>query len=109
MNWSNWKPLPSPEVCRTIEGPIGAGVYQIRNRISGQNILFGIGIKCHSRMQSLFPVPFGKGTRNNKEKRQYVFENWRSLEFRTIEVADKLRAKAIEDKLKQQKNHLFNT
>ena len=68
-NWSKWKPMPSPDHCRKIEAPLGPGIYQIRNRVTMQNIQFGIGIKCQKRMKSLFPNPHGVGTRNNENKR----------------------------------------
>ncbi len=109
MSWSKWKPMPGPHNCRAINGPNGPGVYQIRNRKTSQLIQFGIGIKCQERMQSLFPKPFGKGTRNNESKRQYILMNWKQLEFRAFQTATRLDAKKIEDSLKSLNNHLFNT
>ena len=100
--------MPSPETCRQISGPLGPGVYQVRNKISAQFILFGIGVRCHKRMKSLYPAPYGTGKRNNKEKRAYVLANWQSLEFRTISTETRPDAKAIEDKIREKRDHLFN-
>lgn len=107
--WSKWQIMPCPEDCRSIQGPDGPGVYQIRNRVTGELIQFGIGIECRKRMKSLFPKPFGSGTRNNEAKRNYVLKNWQKLEYRTMATESKELAKVIEDGLKAMNNHLFNT
>jgi len=108
-NWTNWKSMPSPTDCRKIEGPKGAGVYQIRNVKTNQLIQFGIGAECQKRMKSLYPEPYGTGIRNNSNKRNYILENWQDLEYRTLETDTRVEAKTIEDNIKAQKNHLFNT
>ena len=41
LKWTSWKPIPSPDTCKTIKGPENAGVYQIRNRKTKEFILFG--------------------------------------------------------------------
>lgn len=109
IRWSNWKKMPAPEICREIEGPEDCGVYQIRNRKTGQFIQFGESQNCRTRMKSFFPKPFGTGTRNNEAKRNYVLENWQQLEYRTCATATKQEAVAIDRKLKSLNNHLFNT
>jgi hypothetical protein len=53
-DWTKWKPMPSPDNCRKIEGPKGPGVYQIKNKKTNQLIQFGIGIECQKRMKSFF-------------------------------------------------------
>lgn len=108
-NWSKWQPMPEPENCRNIIGPVKSGVYQIRNKKSNELILFGIGKECQERMRSLYPKPYGKGTRNNINKSNYIFKNWKKLEYRTMETDTKEKAKQIEDALKALNNHLFNT
>lgn len=109
IKWSDWKEMPSPENCREIQGPTGPGVYQIRNKKTNQLIQFGIGNECKKRMNSLFPKPYGSGTRNNSDKRNYILINWADLEYRTLDTATKTAAKRIEDQIKGQNNHLFNT
>lgn len=107
--WTNWRPMPPPEDCRLIAAPKGPGVYQIRNKITGQFIQFGIGVECQKRMKSLFPEPYGCGKRNNSSKRQYILANWKSLEYRTLPTTTRDEAKRVEDDIKRQNNHLFNT
>jgi len=113
--WTKWKAMPSPETCLLIEGPQNEqgqdlpGVYQIRNIKTNQFIQFGIGKECKLRMKSLFPKPFGLGTRNNEKKREYILLNWQHLQYRTLATATRAEAKVIEDKIKAKKNHLFNT
>ena len=108
-NWTDWKAMPSSDNCRKIEGPKGAGVYQIRNIDTNVFIQFGIGKECQKRMKSFFPAPYGTGQRNNAEKRQYIKDNWEHLEYRTWEIDTIEEARQIERKIKAQNNHLFNT
>ena len=77
INWTEWLPMPAPEDCRNIKGPEGPGVYQIRNRKSGMFIQLGESNNCRERMKSIFPIPFGTGTRNNESKREYILANWK--------------------------------
>ena len=107
--WNDWQPMPSPEKCRKIGGPKSSGVYQVINNQTGELILFGIGEKCQKRMKSLFPSPYGTGTRNNEYKRSYILENWQVLEYRTLETGKIETAKSIEHLLIARNNHLFNT
>ena len=108
-NWTEWKPMPSPENCRKIEGPKGAGVYQIRDVNTHDFIQFGIGTKCQNRMKSFFPKPFGTGNRNNMKKREFIWEHWEHLEYRTWETDSIEEARQIENTIKAENNHLFNT
>lgn len=108
-NWTNWKSMPTPQSCRNIEGPKGAGLYQIRNIKTNELVLFGIGKKCQSRMRSLFPEPFGTSGRSNYSKRNYILENWQNLEYRTMETENRTSAETVEKLLKNENNHIFNT
>ncbi len=107
--WSNWKAMPSPENCKQIEGPEGSGVYQIRNKKTEEFILFGESKTCQERMKSIFPKPYGTGTRNNEDKRNYVLANWKDLEYRTTKTNTKKEAFAIDKYLKSLNIHKFNT
>ncbi|HMQ02602.1 MAG TPA: BrnA antitoxin family protein [Pyrinomonadaceae bacterium] len=107
--WSQWRAIPSPEECRKINAPKGAGVYQIRNRKTDELVLFGHSETCQGRMKSLFPKPYGTGYRTNTKKRDYVLKHWRDLQYRTIETPTVHEARQIEKELKSKKNHLFNT
>ena len=107
--WDKWQLMPSPENCRNIAGPKNSGVYQIRNKNTRELILFGIGEECQKRMKSLFPAPYGTGTRNNEYKRKYILEHWENLEFRTMETDGIETTKSVEHLLIARINHLFNT
>ncbi|MEZ4722906.1 MAG: hypothetical protein R2813_13615 [Flavobacteriales bacterium] len=101
--------MPKPEQCRSIEAPEGPGVYQVRHSDSKINVLFGIGVECQKRMKSLYPKPYGVGTRNNQDKRNHILKNWKTLEYRTMRTSTREQAKLIEDQIKAQESHLFNT
>lgn len=109
LEWTEWKIMPSPENCRSIEGPTGAGVYQIRNRKTKEFIQFGESITCQNRMKSFFPKPFGTGTRNNENKRHYILSHWKDLDYRTVKANSKEEAVKIDRFLKSLNIHKFNT
>lgn len=109
ISWSDWQKMPEPESCREIKGPEGPGVYQIRDSVSGEFILFGESKTCRKRMKSFYPKPYGTGTRNNESKRMYVLTHYRNLEYRTAAVQTKEEAVKIDRYLKTQNNHKFNT
>ena len=101
--WKDWQAMP--ENCNEIIGPENSGVYQVRNIITKEPILFGNGVNCQKRMKSLYT---GNG-RNNKDKVNQVKGNWQDLEYRTMETNCKEEAEAVEGLLKSKKNHRFKT
>lgn len=109
LPWSPWLKMPSPDNCLEIEAYHLSGVYQIRNASSKAFIQFGIGGELQDRMQSFFPKPFGRGTRNNKGKREHVLNNWKILEYRYLATESRELAATIERFVRKKKNHLFNT
>lgn len=109
QKWSDWSQMPIPTAIRKIEVPRSSGVYQLRNRATGELILFGISVNLRRRMKSLMPKPYGTGKRRNEMKRTYVLENHSDLEFRIQETSSRVAAVEIEHLLKVQKNHRFNT
>lgn len=60
-------------------------------------------------MTSLLPKPFGAGTRNNEDKRNYVLNNLQDIEYRTMSFIDNNEAKRFEDYIKSVEQYLFNT
>jgi hypothetical protein len=81
----------------------------LRNRASGELILFGRAGHVAQRMTSLLPKPLGRGTRRNQAKREYVLEHIEDIEYRTLACTDKEEAKQVERELTAQERHLFNT
>src|SRR5437879_2424280 len=80
--WSNWRPFCPPEDLKNLTVSEGPGVYQLKNRVTGELVLFGIAGCLDERMKSLMPSPYGSGTRKNAEKREYVIQNWQEIDFR---------------------------
>lgn len=109
INWTEWKAMPPPAACRLISGPAGPGAYQIMNKLTHEFIQFGESVECQKRMKSLYPKPYGVGTRNNEDKRLYILENWKKLVYRTTSVNTKADAVTIDRYLKSFNNHKFNT
>ena len=108
-NWTKWIPFPKPEEIRQIEAPKVFGVYQLRNTRTNEYVLFGIGNNLNERMKSLMPKPYRIGTRNNTEKREYVLANHKDIKYRITSTKNREKAKRIEENLKAQNNHIFNT
>ena len=95
---------------KILEYPLKSVCYQVRNSLTKQNVLYGIGKNAAKRMGSLLPKENGgRGTRNNNAKRQYCWENLKNLEIEVMYFDSREEAKAVEDVLRQQKNHIFNT
>jgi hypothetical protein len=109
MSWTEWLPFPSPENIRNIVAPNGPGVYELKNIATGEYVLVGISVGVRRRMKSLMPAPYGVGRRNNHNKRDYVFDNYKDIVYRTIATADRLGAEDIERSLLFSGKYIFNT
>jgi hypothetical protein len=73
-------------------------------------VLFGSGAYLAYRMSSLLPKPHGCGTRDNAEKRQYVFDNVAAIEYRTRACGSRKEATECERDLnKNSWAYLFPT
>ena len=105
-HWTECNSFPRPEEIRDIDAPYGPGVYELRNRKTGELVLIGISVTVQERMQSLMPKPYGTGTRNNAAKREYCLAHFTDIEYRTLETSD---ARAIETQMLRTGNYLFNT
>ncbi|MDO9154641.1 MAG: hypothetical protein Q7U47_13220 [Paludibacter sp.] len=108
-NWTEWKSFPDPRKGEFLTAPFGFGVYQLHNYKTNEFILFGSANNLAYRMSSLLPKPYGQGTRNNKEKRIFVFENIENIKYRTIAFTMERVMKECEKELRQLKIHKFNT
>ena len=105
--WSEWRSFPDPAQLGYLVAPLGPGVYELRNRLTFQLVLVGIGTWCAYRMSSL--LPDGAGTRNNNSKREYVAAHVADIEYRTIACRAKSDAARIERELKRRCSYLFPT
>lgn len=59
------------------------------------------------RMTSLLPKPWGSGTRNNSDKREYVQENIDDIEYRTMACDSREQAAAVEREIKRDHGHEY--
>jgi hypothetical protein len=96
--WSEWRSFPDPRLEGYLVAPLGPGVYELRNRDTGQLVLFGRSKHCASRMSSL--LPDSGGTRKNYKKRNYVLEHLSKIEYRTRPFPTDGEAAAFESELR---------
>lgn len=107
--WSEWKKFPNPKKGEYLIAPFGKGVYELKNRKTGELILFGESINVAYRMTSLLPPPEGQGGRKNTKKKEYVRDNINDIEYRTIPFDNKKDMNEWENNLKKNHNYKFNT
>ena len=106
--WSEWRRFPDPEKGGVLIAPFGPGCYNLRH--GSQLVLFGMAGHVASRMTSLLPEPQGKGTRNNSEKRDYVFKHLAEIEYQTLACPTRDDAKAAEREIAINRDaYLFKT
>ena len=67
MKWSRWVPFPDPQSGGFLKAPFGLGVYELRDRETGNLILYGMSKNVSTRMSSLLPNPPGTGTRKHEK------------------------------------------
>ena len=103
QEWSEWRKFPDPRFCEFLIAPLGPGCYDIRRKDTEQLVCFGVGGHVALRMTSLLPAPLGRGTRNNKLKREYIAEHLPYIEYRTIPCTTRTEALKIEKGLKSNK------
>lgn len=106
--WSKWRLFPDPLKKEFIHAPFGPGVYELRRKDTGEYILRGKGKNCAYRMASLLPSPYGQGTRNNQEKRRYIFHNLKQIIYRCCACLTNEEATALESNRKQESPCYFN-
>ena len=109
IGWSDWKSFPDPRKGEYLNAPFGSGVYQLRNKKTNEFVLYGTSKNLAYRMTSLLPAPLGAGTRNNKNKPNYILNNIQDIEYRTISFMDNIDAERFESYIKHVEIYLFNT
>ena len=97
--WQDWRPFPDPNSGDYLVAPFGAGVYWLRDSVTGEDIYIGQGGHVAQRMTSLLPAPFGHGHRENSELRQFVLANASRLEYTTTACPTKADAVLLEKRL----------
>ena len=107
--WSRWQPFPDPRLGCYLSAPFGSGVYELRNRKSGELVLYGKSKNVARRMSSILPHPLGAGTRNNSAKRDYVLKRLADIDYRTKACADEAAAITEEARLRNSNRYLYRT
>ncbi|MXW92110.1 MAG: hypothetical protein F4114_00115 [Rhodospirillaceae bacterium] len=107
--WSDWRPFPDPRSGSYLSAPFGIGVYELRNRGTGELVLYGKSKNVARRMSSILPPPLGAGTRNNLAKREYVLKHLAEIDYRTMACADEAAALAAEANLRSSNKYRFPT
>ena len=107
--WSEWRPFPVKETLCHIDAPIGPGVYELRLDDAGEPVYCGKSKTVSTRMQSLLPKPWGKGTRNNAGLRSFILDNIERIEYRTVALSTDWEAQQLETLMKRNKRYLFHT
>lgn len=106
--WSIWSDLPNPLKGEFLSVPISPGVYQIRNKITGEFVLFGRGGNVANRFCSLYPKNlYGKGNRRNTKKIEYIGQHMTDLEYRIMPTESIEDAISEEKKVKGEYQHIF--
>ena len=108
--WSAWRRFPDFRAEGYPEASGGPGVYELRNRSTGERILVGKSVTLAKRMRSLLPRSHGgTGTRNSQRKREYVAEHLADVEYRTRDCATDDDAKRLERRMLDTHRYVFPT
>jgi hypothetical protein len=106
--WSAWRAFPNPRDQEYLHAPLGPGVYELRNKRTGELVCPGHSLYLAYRMTSLLPREVGGcGTRMNSAKRDYVHNNLVDIEYRTRACATKIEAQETEAGLKKDNHYVF--
>lgn len=106
QEWSEWRLFPDPRQQGILVAPFGPGCYELRN--GEQLVLYGRSNHVAHRMTSLLPKEWGCGTRNNHQKREYVFTHLGRIEYRTLACVISAEAKDEERRLQSRRSeYLF--
>ena len=109
-DWSTWQQFPDPKAEGYLKAPFGPGVYELRDRSTGDLILVGKSKWVAFRMTSLLPASHGgAGTRNNSEKREYVAKHLADIEYRTRACRTDAEAKTLEGQLRNSRTYTYQT
>lgn len=100
--WSDWRQFPDFLEEGYLYVYVGPGVYELRNRETGELVLVGESGNLAYRMMSLLPESHGGvGTRRNDRKREYVAKHRQYIDYRTHTCATKAEAQELERRMRR--------
>jgi hypothetical protein len=104
--WSNWKRFPDPQAGESLQAPIGPGLYEVRNAVSGDLVAFDYSGQVASALSQLLPddsAPFWR----RFLQRDPVVHRSRDLEYRTLATTTKEEARLIAFRLIERRHSVF--
>ena len=108
--WSDWRQFPDFTEEGYLYVYVGPGVYELRNRETGELVLVGESANLAYRIMSLLPERCGGvGTRRNERKREYVAAHRWHIDYRTRTCATKAGAQELERRMRRDNEYIFPT
>ena len=105
--WTGWRAFPDPRAGGFVHAPIGHGVYELRNRATGERILVGRSSNVASHFSTLLPPPFGPATRRMGATRAYILRHLGDLSYRTRACASETAAAREKRRMLRGHDYLF--
>jgi hypothetical protein len=99
--WTNWKRFPDPPRHRSIDAPVGPGVYEVRRMSNGELAAFGPAANVAQALAGL-RLPGRSGWLPLVRVREPTDD----FEYRTWATATKADAKTVADSLRGRR-HVF--
>jgi hypothetical protein len=93
--WSSWKRFPSAESGNNLEAPVSAGVYEVRNILTGREVTFGAS---ENVADTLSRLKFNSGFFSRFLRMvcgQPMAAHVSDLEYRTLATASRAEADAV--------------
>lgn len=75
--WTSWKKFPEPKLGEHLDAPLGPGVYELRNAMSGEMLAFGHSPNVASTLTKQLTPSFWQRMRGTAP-------DLRNIEYRTM-------------------------
>lgn len=96
QTWNRWKQFPDAEIGEPLEAPIGPGVYEVRDSVTGRVIAFG---PANNVAQTLSGLKVNGGLIARLFRRRQPEMRVADLEYRTCTASSRAEAKAAAHRL----------
>jgi hypothetical protein len=105
--WQAWRPLPDIESGGSFTAPYSAGVYWLRNRVTGEDVCIGASRNVSYRMTCLLPMPIGRPTPETRALWHYVLARAAEIDYSTIACSTPQEAVALGARLRAERRCRF--